>query len=340
MDSSQALYEPYHPHLGYTLAVTCLGWLLIAWYSRYQLREAPRARAILYSVAIFLPIHAELTSYLIYLLRPGPETALGAWLLGFHNRVLVSLPLDTFLEPVVILVAIVAVIVLLLISIVRFIVGNRQIRRLISFATPLTSTHYRPFAQQLKTLADQHQQTMPAVFVLPLDLPLAFTSGMVQGKIYLADSLFLRLQPDEVMAVICHEWAHILRRDNLRNSLVRLGRDMLVFMPGGYLLWEALVRSEDEACDLLAVKLTGEPLALARALVKVAMAWQGKQQYQQALVGTSSFAMAETGPERRVAQMIRVSDASSESIHHSVIGTTVMTCGLLLLAILPTLVGC
>ena len=92
-------YDPYHPHLGYTLAVTCLAWLSVSLYTRLCLQHRPKQRIALYALAIGLPIYAESVSFLIYQLRPAPDTPLGYVLSHFHAYVLQQIPIDTFLEP-------------------------------------------------------------------------------------------------------------------------------------------------------------------------------------------------------------------------------------------------
>jgi len=45
-------YEPYHPHLGYTLALTCVAWVAVYLYNRYALYDRPRTRVVLVGIAI------------------------------------------------------------------------------------------------------------------------------------------------------------------------------------------------------------------------------------------------------------------------------------------------
>jgi hypothetical protein len=45
-------YDLYHPHLGYTLAITCLAWVSVALYGRWRLAQRPKLRSRLYALAI------------------------------------------------------------------------------------------------------------------------------------------------------------------------------------------------------------------------------------------------------------------------------------------------
>jgi len=94
-------YDPYHPHLGYTLAITCIAWVSVALYSRYRLQHHPKQRIVLYAIALGLPIYGEAASYLIYLSRPAPDTPVGYWLTHIHAYVIQRFPIDTFLSPTI-----------------------------------------------------------------------------------------------------------------------------------------------------------------------------------------------------------------------------------------------
>jgi Zn-dependent protease with chaperone function len=144
------------------------------------------------------------------------------------------------------------------------------------------------------------------------------------------------LSTDEALAVLCHEWAHVLRRDTLWNWAVRLLRDVLFFLPGNHLLWQSMIDSQDEACDALAAQITKKPLVLARALVKVSSAAQA-QTIKLPIPIVSSFALARATPHMRVEQMIRISDAAQPSGRAH--GAYILAGVLLLLAVLPALLG-
>jgi Zn-dependent protease with chaperone function len=329
-------YDPYHPHLGYTLAVTCLAWVCVALYSRFRLQQRPRQRIGLYALAIGLPIYAETLSFLIYRLRPVPGTTIGYILSHFHAYVLQRLPLDTFFEPLAEQVALVLLALITLISLARFGYGTLRLTAELRSALPLGVTPHTHLAAHLATIATQLGQTAPPVFVTHQLAPLAFTLGILAPRIYLSSSLLDLLAPDEIVAVVCHEWAHVLRRDNLWNWMVRLLRDLLFFLPGNHLLWKSMVASQDEACDAMAAEITREPLALARALVKITAAWRWHK--PPSLWVASPFALADASPRSRVEQMIRISDAAMSPPDRA-IGAYVLVGGLLVLAVLPALLG-
>lgn len=330
-------YEPYHPHVWYTLAVTCLAWVAVGLYSNGRLRGQPRARVALIGLCIGLPLFAELGSYLIYLLRPAPNTPLGVILSYIHAYYLQRLPLDSYFAPSVVIAAVLMVGGLLAVSLARFAVGSARLEGLLRLSEPFDAQGYDELMGRLVTIAGDHGLPLPPIRVLPLDQPLAFTVGLLRPRIYIADGLLALLSEDEALAVFCHELAHVRRRDNLWNWAVRLLRDMAWFLPFSHAGWRLMVHSQDEACDALAVRLTGDPLSLARALVKVAGAWRGAE--APGLLVASPFALARADVRSRVAQMISLSDQRELTAPYAISGAYLLGAALLVLAVLPALLG-
>lgn len=330
-------YEPYHPHLGYTLAVTLLAWLLIWIYGRLALANRPRTRVALHGLAIALPLYAELCSYLIFRVRPGPETTVGNWLSRFHAFVLNSLPLDTILSATMLSFAGATLLLLLSIALLRHYLGITRLNRFLAGATPLDLAEYPDLAACVQSYAISANCGLPSIMLVESRAPLALTAGVLRARIYLSRSLLELLTPDELLAVICHEWAHILRRDNLWNSLLRLLRDSLWFLPGNFLVWRAMLASQDEACDALAAAMTEQPLVLARALVKVARAWHGQPAPD--LHGASPFALALSSPRTRIEQMIRLGEPTRPPRRRTLLGAYLLAGSLLVLAVLPAMLG-
>jgi Zn-dependent protease with chaperone function len=330
-------YDPYHPHLGYTLAITCLAWVSVALYSQFRLQRRPKQRIKLYALAIGLPIYAEAANHLIYRLRPAPDTPIGYVLSHFHAFVLQRLPLDTFLEPLTEEIALALSALITVGSLVRFAYGTQQFTSALHGALPLNATAHAHLAAQFAHATAHIGYAAPTILFLEHSAPLAFTIGLLSPAIYLSSGLVKLLMPDEVIAVLCHEWAHVLRRDNLWNWAVRLLRDLLFFLPGSHLLWRSMVASQDEACDALAVEITREPLALARALVKVATAWHAYEPPALPLA-ISPFVLASASPRSRVEQMLRLNDTESPPAK-PLAGPYVLAVALVLLSTLPAMLG-
>jgi len=330
-------YDPYHPHLGYTLLVAILAWLCVALYCRLWLKQQPRLRTMLYAVAIGLPIFGETTSYLIDQLRPAPNTPLGYVLTHFHAYVLQRIPMDTFLTPLVGMLLGALLVGLTLFSLARFGYGTWQLNRALADAAELSATEHSYLIDRLQGTATAPATPIPPILVCEIDVPLAFTTGILHPRIYVTPALLDLLTPDEMMAVLCHEWAHILRRDTFWNWLVRLLRDVVWFLPGSHLAWQSMVASQDEACDAMAVTMTRQPLTLARALVKVASAKAHSE--MPSLVAASPFALAGSAPSSRVEQMIRLHERAVAPRRLHAVGAFVLVLGMLVLSVLPALLG-
>ncbi len=337
MGSVAIPYEPYHPHLGYTLAVTCAGWIVVYLYNRYALQDRPRARVLLVSVAIALPLFAELGNYFIFWLRPGINTPIGSLLSHIHMTYLQALGIDIFLAPRILLLTIGAIVALMLLSLLRFLYGSYRLNQGLRVALPLSITEYAPLQERFAQIAAENGIAMPPVEVIPLQAPLAFTTGIIKPRIYITEALLDLLTVDETMAVFCHELAHIHRHDNVWNWVVRMLRDMAWFVPFSHIGWRWMVTSQDEDCDAMAVQFTRDPLALARALVKVAGAWS--QAELPPLVTATAFAAVKTNITTRVEQMIALADEPERSSPWLLVGAYGITAALLILAVLPALLG-
>ncbi len=336
MGAGGAPYEPYHPHLGYTLALTGLAWLLVVGYSWMALRAAPRARVMLYGLAIMLPIVAELSALVVYLLRPSPDTHLGALLSHIHLAYLQPLPLDSYLAPALLAAILGLLAVLMLASLVRFAIGTWRLRDLLRHCNGLAEAGYPALHARMQLLARTHKFAPPTMAVMPVAEPLAFTTGLLRPRIYISTALLALLTEDEVVAVLCHELAHAVRRDNVWNWLVRLFRDMCWFLPVGFVGWRWMVVSQDEDCDALAARLTRDPLTLARALLKVAAAWH--HQSGTPLLSATSFASS-PDVRARVEQMLALSDGQTPVRRSALVGAVLLAATLLLLGPLPALLG-
>jgi beta-lactamase regulating signal transducer with metallopeptidase domain len=313
-------------------------WVTVYVYNRYALRDRPRARVLLVGLAIGLPLYAELGSYLVFLLRPAADSGVGRHLSYIHQTYLQRLNIDFFLAPAA-LAAIAAVLgLLLLISLLRFAYGSYTLHRVVHTSHPLAATAHAAMHQQLAQLARANDLVLPPVRVIAIPAPLAFTTGIIRPQIYITEALLELLSADEQLAVFCHELAHVQRRDNLWNWLVRLLRDMAWFVPFNHVGWQWMVKSQDEDCDALAIRLTREPLALARALVKVSGAWSQGQ--LPPLLAANAFAAARSDVATRVGQMIALSDdAVPVRRRAALVGVYLIVAGMALLALLPTLLG-
>jgi BlaR1 peptidase M56 len=340
MDTTAIHLDTYHPHLLYTLGITILTWGVVGWYSEYKLREHPSKRVGLCALAISLPLYGEAVSFLMTAFRPAPWTLVGRIFVYVHTIVIQFLPidklLDSLLPPPLVLLLAALLVGLAASSLARYCCATLRMRQMLAGAIPLRESAYSALATRLPTARGVLRPT-PPILVAEMEGPLAFAMGVLRPRIYVSAELLDLLTIEEARGVLCHEWAHILRRDLLWNWFVRLLRDMSCFLPGSHVFWRSMITSQDEACDLLAIEMTRRPLDLARALIKVAAAWR---QYRPAVVirSTSLFASTNTDIQVRVEQMIRLSDAPAPTQARS--DVYILGAVLMILSMLPVLLGC
>jgi beta-lactamase regulating signal transducer with metallopeptidase domain len=138
---------------------------------------------------------------------------------------------------------------------------NRLIRDSVAAEEPVIAR-----AEQLARIVSLRR--IPLVRVHPkLDQPCL--CGILRPAIILPEAWLSTAGPEMLDAVLAHELAHSKRLDPLWNGLQRLLDIALFFHPGVRWLSRSLRREREIAADSLAVQITGDPLALARALESV-----------------------------------------------------------------------
>ena len=119
------------------------------------------------------------------------------------------------------------------------------------------------------------------------------------------------LDDAEVDAVLAHELAHVERGDALWFPLFGLVRAALWFHPVTRWVSGQVRQSAELACDERCLELTGEPLALARALTRIAARALGDQR----AVALPTMTQPRSSLVARVARL--TSDAQSGRSHFS-----------------------
>jgi beta-lactamase regulating signal transducer with metallopeptidase domain len=99
-----------------------------------------------------------------------------------------------------------------------------------------------------------------------LDVPLA----LGRAELVLPVRALVELDTDELRALLAHELAHLARRDPLWLGAARLVHAVTWFQPLQRVLLRRLEDESELATDASAVARTGQPLALARTLERVA----------------------------------------------------------------------
>ncbi len=101
--------------------------------------------------------------------------------------------------------------------------------------------------------------------------PVIAVVGAFRTKMFIAEQVFSSLDEKELAAAVFHECGHLTARDNFKQILLRICRDLLVF-PFGKTLDRAWAENAEAAADEYAAQTGGNPAALnlAAALVKIA----------------------------------------------------------------------
>jgi Zn-dependent protease with chaperone function len=118
--------------------------------------------------------------------------------------------------------------------------------------------------------------TLPGValpaFRVAHKFPVVAVVGALRPRLFIAGQLFDALSPVELSAALAHERGHLAARDNLKRTLLRACRDVLMIVPAGRALDRAWAESAEAAADEHAAE-TGDSataLDLASALIKIA----------------------------------------------------------------------
>jgi Zn-dependent protease with chaperone function len=110
------------------------------------------------------------------------------------------------------------------------------------------------------------------------DVSSPFVIGATRPVLIAPRGLEARLAPAERDAVLLHELAHVERRDFAWNIVLRVGLALIWFNPFAWRLYRSLAQEREAACDALAVARGASPVALARALVRLAETASGTPQ--------------------------------------------------------------
>ena len=158
---------------------------------------------------------------------------------------------------------------------------------------------YDRAARILASLAARFAMLCPDL-ILTRHSTIPFAWNTTQMRVVLPRDLIENLDDEELEAVLAHELAHLKRGDSWSALLARLARDVMFFNPLAHWIHRALEPLREEACDDLAVSITGKPLALASGLLK---AWRGQNEMSALTLGHALIS-SRTDLERRVTRLL------------------------------------
>lgn len=114
--------------------------------------------------------------------------------------------------------------------------------------------------------------SMPPVQVVDRPYPTAYTTGLLQPTVIVSPALVNLLDDEEIEGVLAHERAHARRQDNWLGWLAFALRILSFYNPVVQFAFHRIGHDTEKVCDAEAGEITGKPLALASALIKVYMA--------------------------------------------------------------------
>jgi beta-lactamase regulating signal transducer with metallopeptidase domain len=94
--------------------------------------------------------------------------------------------------------------------------------------------------------------------------------GLVKPMVLLPATILTSLSPNEVAAIITHEFVHIRRYDLWMNLAQRIIESLLFFHPVVWYISRRISQERELCCDDLVVSLGNEPLSYAGALLRMA----------------------------------------------------------------------
>ncbi|MCA9057909.1 MAG: M56 family metallopeptidase, partial [Planctomycetaceae bacterium] len=149
----------------------------------------------------------------------------------------------------------------MLIRLLRSHLGALQLQR--QAATPVPDWLQRLFDQLVRSYRVRSGITLR----LAEKLSGPMVCGLLRPVILLPAAAVLQLSPEALQVVLCHELAHICRRDLLISFLERVLECCFFFNPAVWWICRRVRAEREAACDAMAVQLTSGPLAVAAALL-------------------------------------------------------------------------
>jgi len=101
------------------------------------------------------------------------------------------------------------------------------------------------------------------------EAPLLCFAGIRRHALIFSQPLLTLLEPLELKAVLAHEMAHLVRRENRWNLWLLLLRLAMFYNPVAMLVFQRILKEKEKLCDDWAAAATGLPNHLASGLLKV-----------------------------------------------------------------------
>jgi Zn-dependent protease with chaperone function len=164
------------------------------------------------------------------------------------------------------------------------------------------------------TRIDLEHVSTPA-FSIPHQFPIIAVVGTMRPRLFIAERVLQSLSKEELRASIAHEAGHLNARDNLKRSLLRACRDLLMLIPSGRSLDRAWAEAAECAADDYAANEGAKiALDLASALVKIARMIPARRQAAMPLAVFLVGVEESRGVKARIRRLL---DLASKGENHS-----------------------
>jgi beta-lactamase regulating signal transducer with metallopeptidase domain len=158
------------------------------------------------------------------------------------------------------------------------------------------SIHDHP---EFKNILHDERLGKQTIFIINNPLCCAFTAGLIDPHIYLSTAVCARLTAKELLAVILHELHHKINRIPLRLFILKILCELNYFLPINRSLLNLYTSASEMAADDNVVNLSGEPVELASALVKLSQPITAEK-----LFASASFFGKQCETENRIKRLL------------------------------------
>lgn len=121
----------------------------------------------------------------------------------------------------------------------------------------------------LNHLATRMGVPVPRLAVCDSEHPLACLTGVRKPMIVLSSWMLASMDDAELEAILAHELVHLRNHDNLIAWLAAWLKEGVFYLPTANHAWAQFQGDREVIADAETVRVTGKPMALASALVKV-----------------------------------------------------------------------
>ena len=167
-------------------------------------------------------------------------------------------------------------------------------------------------ATSFRTLCEHIGIENARLKISAIDLPVSFAIDSKRPTIVMSQNLVHLLSKEEIEGVLAHELAHIKNSDTSLKAVMTAYKTALPYDPIIRLVEAAFHRERELAADATAAKLTGKPLSLASALLKIYETFPSKNLGSYgtlSILGGGKTLMSRHPPIRqRINQLIRLAD--------------------------------